>query len=199
MVVLVATAILFSFALACGMPFAALGALAALTLPARDALVLAVLGWLANQAIGFGFLGYPLDAMTLAWGVALGFSALTAVVGALFLCVRCPVVLCRRRSEWCLLRPGRHNRAPYSWQASRLAVRQAPSPHLSSGSSFGRMRWRSWFCAAFRSLALGSASHVRFQVNLLRNNSACDGLRLGHHTKLLLNGTVSHAPPEVIA
>ena len=84
MVVLVAAAILFSFALACGMPFAAVGALAALTLPARDALVLAILGWLANQVIGFGFLGYPLDAMTLAWGVALGFSALAAVGGALF-------------------------------------------------------------------------------------------------------------------
>lgn len=79
---LVAAAILFSFALACGMPFAALGALAALTSPARDALALAVLGWLANQVIGFGFLGYPVDAMTLAWGIALGMSALAAVGGA---------------------------------------------------------------------------------------------------------------------
>lgn len=90
MVVLVAAAILFSFVLACGMPFAALGALAALTLPARDALVLAVLSWLANQAIGFGFLGYPLEAMTLAWGMALGFSALAAVVGALFVLRQMP-------------------------------------------------------------------------------------------------------------
>ena len=90
MVVLVAAAILFSFALACGMPFAALGALAALTLPARHALILAVLGWLANQAIGFGFLGYPLDAMTLAWSVALGVSKLTAVVGALFVLRQTP-------------------------------------------------------------------------------------------------------------
>ncbi|MEM1386367.1 MAG: hypothetical protein AAF626_02150 [Pseudomonadota bacterium] len=79
---LVAVAILFSFALACGMPFAALGALAALTLSARDAAYLAGIGWLANQAIGFGFLGYPLDAMTLAWGAALGLSALAAVGGA---------------------------------------------------------------------------------------------------------------------
>lgn len=80
--VLVTAAILFSFALACGMPFAALGALAALTLSARDAAYLAGMGWLANQAIGFGFFGYPLDAMTLAWGVALGLSALAAVGGA---------------------------------------------------------------------------------------------------------------------
>jgi hypothetical protein len=84
MIILVGAAILFSFAMACGMPFAALGALAALTLAPRDAVLLACLGWLANQAIGFGFLGYPLDAMTLLWGVALGLSALAAVGAALF-------------------------------------------------------------------------------------------------------------------
>ena len=88
--VLIAAAVLFSFALACGMPFVAVGALAALTMPARDARLLAGLGWRANQAIGFGFLGYPLDAMTLAWGVALGFSALAAVVGALFVLRQMP-------------------------------------------------------------------------------------------------------------
>jgi len=81
--VLIAAAILFSYALACGMPFAALGALAALTLAPRDAMVLAGLGWLVNQGIGFGFLGYPMDAMTVAWGIALGVSALVAV-GAAF-------------------------------------------------------------------------------------------------------------------
>ena len=78
MIVLVAAAILFSLALACGMPFAALGALAALTLPKRDAIVFAGLGWLANQVIGFGFLAYPLDAMTFAWGIALCMSAFGA-------------------------------------------------------------------------------------------------------------------------
>lgn len=81
-VVLVAAAMLFSFALACGMPFAALGALAALALPLRAAFATAILGWLANQLVGFGFLGYPTDPSTLAWGVALGVSALTAVVAA---------------------------------------------------------------------------------------------------------------------
>lgn len=84
MVFLVAVAVLFSFALACGMPFAALGALAALTLAPRDALWLAGLGWLANQVIGFGFLGYPLDAMTFAWGIALGASAVAAATAALW-------------------------------------------------------------------------------------------------------------------
>ncbi len=85
--VLVAASILFSFALACGMPFAALAALGALALVPRKAFLLAGLGWLANQMIGFGFLGYPLDAMTLAWGVALGLSAL-AGVGAAVLALR---------------------------------------------------------------------------------------------------------------
>lgn len=83
MAVLVAASVLFSFALACGMPFAALGALAALTLVPRDALWLAGLGWLVNQVIGFGFLGYPMDTMTFAWGIALGVSAMAAV-GAAF-------------------------------------------------------------------------------------------------------------------
>lgn len=83
MAVLVTAAILFSFAMACGMPFAALGALAALTMAPRDAAVLAGLGWFANQAIGFGVLGYPLDATTIAWGGVLGLSALTGVGMAL--------------------------------------------------------------------------------------------------------------------
>ncbi|MEN0001766.1 MAG: hypothetical protein AAF940_12875 [Pseudomonadota bacterium] len=85
MFVLIAAAILFSFALACGMPFAALSALAALTLAPRNAIVLGGLGWLANQMIGFGFLGYPLDAMTLAWGIALGVSAIAAVGAGLIM------------------------------------------------------------------------------------------------------------------
>ncbi|MEM1378433.1 MAG: hypothetical protein AAGG69_13690, partial [Pseudomonadota bacterium] len=83
MVALVAIAIVFSFALACGMPFAAIGALAALTLAPRNAFVLAGLAWAANQVIGFGFLGYPFDLTTLAWGVALGVSAFAAVVAAM--------------------------------------------------------------------------------------------------------------------
>ena len=32
--------------------------------------------WLANQAVGFGFMHYPLDGETLAWGGALGVIAL---------------------------------------------------------------------------------------------------------------------------
>ena len=80
--VLVGAAMLYSFALACGMPFAALGALAALALPLRAAFATAILGWLANQLVGFGFLGYPTDPSTLAWGLALGISAIAAVAAA---------------------------------------------------------------------------------------------------------------------
>jgi hypothetical protein len=72
------------------MPFAALGALAALTFAARDAASLALLGWMANQAIGFVFLGYPLDVMTLAWGLALGVSALLSVASARIVLQRVP-------------------------------------------------------------------------------------------------------------
>lgn len=82
-VVLVAAAVLFSFALACAMPFAAIGALAALVLPWREAVAAAILGWLVNQVIGFGVLGYPIDMATLAWGAVLGLSAVAAVMAAL--------------------------------------------------------------------------------------------------------------------
>lgn len=82
-VVLSAASLVFSIALACAMPFAALGAVAALALPRRDAFAAAGIGWLANQAVGYGILGYPTDPITLAWGVALGLSALAAVAAAL--------------------------------------------------------------------------------------------------------------------
>ncbi|MFV0624913.1 hypothetical protein ACBY01_13010 [Sphingomonas sp. ac-8] len=69
-------AVLGSFALACMTPFAAIAAAAALTLPRRSG-VLAVLGaWGLNQIIGFGFLGYPTDPMTILRGVAIAVSAL---------------------------------------------------------------------------------------------------------------------------
>ncbi|MCJ8311139.1 MAG: hypothetical protein HRU27_19415 [Rhizobiaceae bacterium] len=83
MTVLIMAAVILSFALDCGMPFAGLGALAVLALTPRDAAALAGFGWLANQVIGFGFLGYPIDVLTLAWGGALGLSSLAAVGGSL--------------------------------------------------------------------------------------------------------------------
>lgn len=74
-----------SYGLACVMPFAALAAISALNLRPRDALAATFIGWAANQAIGFSLLHYPTDPMTLAWGVALGLSAMAAVYGALMM------------------------------------------------------------------------------------------------------------------
>ena len=71
-----------SLALACATPFAALAAVAAVTLPLRAALVTSMGVWLANQAIGFGLLAYPMTASSLVWGPVLGASALAATAAA---------------------------------------------------------------------------------------------------------------------
>ncbi|MEM9440253.1 MAG: hypothetical protein AAGA73_07405 [Pseudomonadota bacterium] len=73
----------FSLALACATPFAALAALGALALKKVDAFAVAILAWSINQAVGFGLLGYPTDPMTLAWGVAIGLSAVAATAAAI--------------------------------------------------------------------------------------------------------------------
>lgn len=66
--------------LACATPFPALAALAATQMRRRDGIVLMVLTWLASQAVGFCLLGYPHDAATIAWGVALGMAAVASVI-----------------------------------------------------------------------------------------------------------------------
>jgi hypothetical protein len=79
---LVAASIGFSLGFACAIPFAAFAAAAVLTLSRRDALVLIVAVWLANQFVGFAVLGYPWTQNTVAWGVALGAIAiLTTLAG----------------------------------------------------------------------------------------------------------------------
>lgn len=72
-----------SFVFACATPFPALGALAALFLLRRDAFALIAATWAANQIIGFGFLHYPLDASTLAWGGVMGAGAMIATAVAM--------------------------------------------------------------------------------------------------------------------
>ena len=79
---LIAASLAFTFGFACAVPFAAFGAVAAMTLPRRDALLLTVALWLVNQIIGFGFLHYPWDTMTLTWGAILGIVAVLSTVGA---------------------------------------------------------------------------------------------------------------------
>jgi hypothetical protein len=80
--VLVAASVAFTFGFACAVPFAAFAAATALTLDTRDALLLTVALWLANQIVGFAFLGYPWDGMTLLWGGVLGAVALLATAVA---------------------------------------------------------------------------------------------------------------------
>ena len=79
---LVAASLAFTLGFACAVPFAAFGAIAAMTLPRRDALLLTVGLWLINQIVGFGFLHYPWDGMTLGWGAILGGVAVLSTVAA---------------------------------------------------------------------------------------------------------------------
>ena len=72
-----------TLAVACGTPFAALAALAALFLRRRDAFVLIAVNWLANQAIGFGMLHYPLNWDCYRAGIDLGIAALLSTMAAL--------------------------------------------------------------------------------------------------------------------
>jgi hypothetical protein len=77
---LVRISIAFSLGFACATPFAAFAAAAALTFSRRDALVLILGVWLANQLVGFALLNYPWTASTLAWGLALGVAAVAATL-----------------------------------------------------------------------------------------------------------------------
>jgi hypothetical protein len=72
------SSVVFSWALACAAPLAAIAALGGIHLSRRLALVLAFTAWCANQAVGFGLLHYPTDPTTIAWGVAIGIATLAA-------------------------------------------------------------------------------------------------------------------------
>jgi hypothetical protein len=72
-----------SLIFACATPFAAVAAVAVLTLPPRLALVKTMGVWLGNQAVGFLMLGYPLTASALAWGPILGGAAIVATAVAI--------------------------------------------------------------------------------------------------------------------
>lgn len=81
--ILTALTVASTLAVACGTPFAALAALAALFLPRRDAFVLIAVNWLANQAIGFGLLHYPLNWDCYRGGIDLGIAALLSTMAAM--------------------------------------------------------------------------------------------------------------------
>lgn len=76
--ILVLAAVGSSVVFACATPFAALAALAALYMNRRDAFIVTGITWVANQAIGFGFLHYPHSWESVAWGIAIGAGAMIA-------------------------------------------------------------------------------------------------------------------------
>jgi len=79
---LIAAAVLSSFTFACAVPLAGFAAVAALTASRRQALLLTGAVWFTNQTLGFLFLHYPTDPMTLFWGGALGVIALLSCESA---------------------------------------------------------------------------------------------------------------------
>ena len=83
LLVLISAAITIVFT--CVTPFAAFAVIAALTVPRRETVMLAVALWLTNQAVGFGLLHYPWTLSTFAWGVALGAGAVVGTLGALWI------------------------------------------------------------------------------------------------------------------
>ena len=79
---LAAFSVLFTLGFACAVPLAAFAAISAISFDRRTALLATGAVWLANQAIGFGFMHYPIDGETLAWGGALGAIALLSCEAA---------------------------------------------------------------------------------------------------------------------
>jgi hypothetical protein len=71
-----------SLALTCVAPFAAFAVATAGTLRLRSALGTMAVIWLANQAVGFGALGYPWTLNTILWGLAIGAAAGLATLAA---------------------------------------------------------------------------------------------------------------------
>jgi hypothetical protein len=82
-ILLLASASVFvTLGMACATPFAALATLATLRMRRRDGLALIGIAWLADQAVGYGLLGYPRTANSVAWGVILGVGAFAALLAA---------------------------------------------------------------------------------------------------------------------
>lgn len=80
--VLAATAVLGSLATACLMPFVAVAVATAASMSRRAAAATIVAAWAVNQILGFGLLGFPRDAHTISWGLALGGASLVAMMPA---------------------------------------------------------------------------------------------------------------------
>jgi hypothetical protein len=76
------SSIAFSLVFACATPFVALVTLAALNMNRRDALIVSGTVWIANQAVGYGILGYPHTPNSYAWGIAIGIAVFLALLSA---------------------------------------------------------------------------------------------------------------------
>lgn len=79
---IIMSGVLLSAYFACVTPFAALATLAALKLGRGKAFSMMGLVWLANQAIGYGLLGYPWTWDSAAWGLVIGVAIGVATVAA---------------------------------------------------------------------------------------------------------------------
>ena len=77
-----AASVALSLGFACAAPLAAFGAVSALTLSRRNAILATLAAWFANQTTGCVALDYPLTADSLAWGAAFGFAAMFAMFAA---------------------------------------------------------------------------------------------------------------------
>lgn len=64
------------------LPLVAFAALGGATLPRRRAVAVALLLWLVNQSIGFGWRGYPLSATAFTWGALMGLGTLLVALFA---------------------------------------------------------------------------------------------------------------------
>ena len=78
------TAIVGSYGFACVFPFAAIAALAAVTLDTKRAAMLVAAVWAANQIVGFTLMNYPLDAQAFAWSGFILMAAMAALGAAVF-------------------------------------------------------------------------------------------------------------------
>jgi hypothetical protein len=92
---LLAAAVGSSFTFACVTPFAAFAVLTAGTLPLGRAFGMTLVIWAANQLLGYGALGYPLDGLSFAWGLTIGLAALAATLAAV-----ASFWIMRRRALW---------------------------------------------------------------------------------------------------
>jgi hypothetical protein len=77
---LATASVLGSFALACVFPFAAIAALAAMTMRPMAGLALVAAAWAANQFVGFFVLSFPWEAQAVGHGLAI-FAATAAAYG----------------------------------------------------------------------------------------------------------------------